>query len=104
LKNFSEFQIVGRVGTIKNFDNMTRVTIAANYRHQDDKGNWNDDPHWNEVIIFNKRTRDYILKHAKQGDLVFTRGRLRQDSFADANGEKRLATNLIATDFTILLI
>jgi len=39
MKNFSEFQIVGRIGKIKIFGNVMRVTIAANYRHQDDKGN-----------------------------------------------------------------
>jgi len=102
MKNFAEFQIVGRIGKIKAFDNATRVTIAANYRRQDEEGNWGDDPHWNEVVVFSKKTRDYISEHAKQGSLAFVRGRLRQDSFTDANGEQRFATNLIATDFALL--
>jgi len=102
MKNFAEFQIVGRIGKIKIFDNIIRVTIAANYRRQDEQGNWSDDTHWNEVIVFNKKTRDYISEHAKQGSLAFVRGRLRQDSFTDASGEQRFATNLIAMDFALL--
>jgi len=102
MKNFAEFQIVGRVGKIKNFDNITRVTVAANYRRQDEQGKWIDDVHWNEVIVFSKKLRDYISEHAKQGILVFVRGRLRQDSFSDASGEQRFVTNLIAIDFALL--
>jgi len=101
MKNFAEFQIVGRIGKIKAFDNAIRVTIAANYRRQDEQGSWLDDPHWNEVVIFSKKLRDYISERVKQGDLVFARGRLRQDSFTDTKGEQHFATNLIATDFAL---
>jgi len=59
MKNFAEFQIVGRIGKIKPFDNSVRVSIAANYRRQDEQGNWNDDTHWNEVVVFSKKIRDY---------------------------------------------
>jgi len=102
MKNFAEFQIVGRIGKIKVFDNATRVTIAANYRRQDEQENWGDDVHWNEVVVFSKKTRDYIAEYVKQGNLAFVRGRLRQDSFTDANDEQRFVTNLIATDFALL--
>jgi len=102
MKNFAEFQITGRVGKIKPFDNATRVTVASNYRRQDDEGNWGDDPHWNEVVIFRNRTRKYIAEHVQQGDLVLVRGRLRQDSFTDTGGEERYTTNLIVSDFGLL--
>jgi len=102
MKNFAEFQIVGRIGKIKAFDNVTRITIAANYRRQDEQGSWSDDPYWNEVVIFSKKIRDYLSEHAKQGSLAFIRGRLRQDSFIDANREQRFTTNLIVTDFALL--
>lgn len=102
MKNFAEFQITGRVGKIKPFENAMRVSVAANYRRQDDQGNWSDDPHWNEVVIFRKNTRNYVDEHVQSGDLVFVRGRLRQESFTDSNGEQRYTTNLIANDFGLL--
>ena len=40
MKNFAEFQVTGRVGKIKPFESAIRVTVAANYRRQDDQGNW----------------------------------------------------------------
>nr|WP_313015846.1 single-stranded DNA-binding protein [Brucella intermedia] len=102
MKNFAEFQITGRVGKIKPFDNATRISIASNYRRQDDQGNWADDPHWNEVVIFRKSTRKYVEDHVQPGDLVMARGRLRQESFTDGNGEQRYTTNLIVNDFGLL--
>ena len=102
MKNFAEFQITGRVGKIKPFENATRVTVAANYRRQDEQGNWSDDTHWNEVVMFRKSMRNYAAEHVQQGDLVFVRGRLRQDSFTDVGGEERYTTNLIVSDFGLL--
>ncbi|PSH70057.1 single-stranded DNA-binding protein [Phyllobacterium brassicacearum] len=102
MKNFAEFQVTGRVGKIKPFEGAIRVTVAANYRRQDDQGNWADDPHWNEVVIFRKSTRNYVAEHVQVGDLVFVRGRLRQDSFTDSGGEQHYMTNLIVSDFGLL--
>ena len=31
MKNFAEFQILGRVGKIKQFDGKVNVTVCANY-------------------------------------------------------------------------
>src|SRR5262245_44223041 len=102
MKNFAEFQITGRIGNIKPFENATRVSVAANYRVRDDQGAWSDDPHWNEVVVFRKSTRNYISDNVEKGDLIMARGRLRQDSFTDANGEEKYTTNLIVTDFGLL--
>lgn len=99
-KNRAEFDIIGRVGKIKPFDNATRISICSNYRRQDAEGNWGEDPHWNEVVVFNKRHRDYIKNHISTGDLVATRGKLKQSSFTDKDGEERFTTDLIALDFS----
>jgi len=100
MKNYAEFQILGHVGRITPFDSATRVTVCANYRRKDDRGNWEDDAHWNEVVIFSQRTRNYIAEHVKTGDLVHVRGRIRQNRFKDRNtGEVRYTVDLIATHF-----
>src|SRR3954447_5437961 len=33
---------------------VMRVTVASNYRMRDENGQWKEDPHWNEITVFNK--------------------------------------------------
>ena len=73
MKNFAEFQILGRVGKIKEFDGKVNVTVCANYPTKKD-GETRDNPHWNEVSIFAEAVRNYTTKYAKAGDLVFRPG------------------------------
>jgi hypothetical protein len=40
-----------------------------------------DNPHWNEVTIFQDSTQGCVTKHIDKGDLVFARGRIRQNSY-----------------------
>jgi single-stranded DNA-binding protein len=96
----AEFQILGRVGKIKQFDGKVNVTVCANYPTKKDTET-RENPHWNEVSIFSEAVRNYATKYAKAGDLVLVRGRMKQNSF-ERNGEKVYTVDLIAEDFSIL--
>ena len=63
MKNFAEFQILGRVGKIKEFDGKVNVTVCANYPTKKDSET-RENPHWNEVSIFSEAVRDYASKYA----------------------------------------
>ncbi len=63
MKNISEFQIIGRLGAIKKVGSTTRITIAANYPYKNDSGQWVEDAHWNELVVFSKNIVAYIEKH-----------------------------------------
>ncbi len=76
------------------------VTVCANYPTKKD-GETRDNPHWNEVSIFAEAVRNYATKYAKAGDLVFVRGRVKQNSF-ERNGEKVYTVDMVAEDFSIL--
>lgn len=103
MKNLAEFQIIGRVGTIRQFENVTRVAVAANYRRKDANGEWIEEADWNEVTIFSENARKYIAEHIKAGDLVHTRGRIRQNTYSDKEtGEDRYTVDLIANEFSRL--
>ena len=98
MKNLAEFEIIGRVGRIMAHDNATRISICANYRYQDD-GVWKDDPHWNEVVVFNRQLRKYVSEKLTKGALVHARGRIRRNHFEDAiTNETRFTTDLVAVD------
>jgi hypothetical protein len=83
--------------TIKQVGKTVRVSICANYPFKDDKGQWKDDAHWNEVTIFTKSIQSYVSEHVSKGDLVHVRGRLRQNSF-ERDGQRIYTVDLIALE------
>lgn len=97
MRNIAEFTLIGRVGTIKQIGKTVRVSVCANYPLKDDKGQWKDDAHWNEVTIFTKATQSYVSEHVGKGDLVHVRGRLRQNSF-ERDGQRVYTVDLIVQE------
>ncbi len=89
----ASFHIIGRVGSIKTFDNLTRISIAANASYKKD-GKWVEKTNWNEVVIFNEATRAYVAGKFAKGDYVRAEGTLRQNSY-ERGGEKVFTTELI---------
>lgn len=101
MKNLAEFTLIGRIGKITPCDGVTRLSIASNYRRKGKDGEWIDDPHWNQIVVFNEGARGYIAEHVGQGDLVMARGRVRQSSY-EKDGETRYGVDLVCTDFGLL--
>ncbi|MCB8839365.1 single-stranded DNA-binding protein [Aurantimonas sp. VKM B-3413] len=95
------FEIIGRVARIAAFANATRLTIASNYRVRDDKNEWRDDTHWNEVVVFSPQQLQTIAETIAKGDLVRTTGRIRQSRY-EKNGETIFATDLLVREFALL--
>ena len=101
MKNFSEFQILGRVGKTKTFQGKVNVTICANYSGKDKDGQARDNPHWNEVSVFSEAARAYITEYCKPGDLVLARGRVKQNSF-ERDGQTIYSVDIVCDEFSIL--
>ncbi|MBM3578930.1 MAG: single-stranded DNA-binding protein [Alphaproteobacteria bacterium] len=101
MKTFAEFQILGRIGKVREVGQTTRVSVCANYAFKDRNGETKDRPYWNEVTIWSESARKYIRDYAKPGDLVSARGTLKQGSF-DKDGEKVYTVDLNCDDFSIL--
>jgi len=101
MKTFAEFQILGRIGKVREVGQTTRVSICANYAFKDRNGETKDRPHWNEVTIWSDSARKYVGDYAKPGDLVVARGTLKQGSF-EKEGEKVHTVDLNCDDFSIL--
>jgi single-strand DNA-binding protein len=101
MKTFAEFQILGRIGKVREVGQTTRVSICANYGFKDRNGDTKDRPYWNEVTIWSESVRKYIGDYAKPGDLVVARGTLKQGSF-EKDGEKVYTVDLNCDDFSIL--
>jgi single-strand DNA-binding protein len=101
MRTFAEFQIIGRIGKVKEVGPTLRVTIAAEYGKRDDRGDFKSIPFWNEVTIFNERTIKWALEHIGAGDLVHARGSLRQTDY-EKDGQRIFGVTLAAEDFDLL--
>jgi len=101
MKTFAEFQILGRIGKVREVGQTTRVSICANYAFKDRNGETKDKPYWNEITIWSESARKYVGDYAKPGDLVVVRGTLKQGSF-EKDGEKVYTVDLNCDDFSIL--
>ncbi|PPD10210.1 MAG: single-stranded DNA-binding protein [Methylocystis sp.] len=101
MKTFAEFQILGRIGKVREVGQTTRVSICANYGYKDRNGETKDKPYWNEITIWSESARKYVRDYAKPGDLVVARGTLKQGSF-EKDGEKVYTVDLNCDDFSIL--
>jgi single-strand DNA-binding protein len=101
MRNIAEFALIGRIGAIKKVGSTTRVTIASNYSHKDDQGEWQDVAYWNEIVIFSTSLKNYIENHIGKGDLVHARGRIRQSSF-EKDGQRVYTVDLACNQFARL--
>ncbi|SDR63417.1 Single-strand binding protein family protein [Rhizobiales bacterium GAS113] len=101
MRNIAEFQIIGRVGKLKRLGSTIRVSLAANYPFKDKEGEWKEDPHWNEVTIFQGELQDRVWRQIQSGDLVHARGRIKQNSYVK-DDETRYTVDLICNELSRL--
>ena len=101
MKTFAEFQIIGRVGRIREIGSTLRISIASEYGRKDEGSAFRANPHWNEVTIFNDRVIAWVRDNVAPGDLVHTRGTLRQTDY-EKDGQTIYGVTLAAGDFDLL--
>ena len=101
MRTFSEFQIIGHVGKVRSVGPTLRVDIAADYGRKDDKGEYQSNPYWNEVTLFNDRVIAWARDTLKPGDLVHARGSVRQTRY-DKDGQTVYGVTLAAEDLDLL--
>lgn len=70
MRTFAEFQIIGRIGKIREVGSTLRVTIAADYGKKDRSGQYQSNPFWNEVTIFNENVAKWVRENSNPGDIV----------------------------------
>ena len=97
--DIARFQIIGRVGAIRPFDKVTRISVATNASYKGGNGAWVDRIFWNEGVVFDRATRGFIKKRLEVGDVVRIEGTLQQSSF-EHDGEKVYTTDLVVDELS----
>lgn len=99
MRTFAEFQIIGRVGKLKEVGSTLRVSIAAEYGRKDDRGEFQSKPYWNEVTIFNENVIKWAKDNVQPGDIVHARGTVRQAQWEKSDGSTEYGITMAAESF-----
>jgi single-stranded DNA-binding protein len=99
MKTFAQFEIIGRIGRVKQVGPTLRVSLAAEYGRKDDRGEFQSRPFWNEVTIFNETSAKWITEHVQVGDVVRAFGTVRQTQWEDEEGRTIYGVTLAAEEF-----
>ena len=103
MKTFAEFQIIGRVGKITEAGSTLKISVAADYGKRAEDGSWDSKPFWNTVTIFNEKTVNWIKDNIEVGNLVHTRGTIRETSY-EKDGATVYGVTLAGDEFSRLAV
>ncbi|MGY6697718.1 MAG: single-stranded DNA-binding protein [Roseinatronobacter sp.] len=101
MQTFAEFQIIGRIGKITQAGSTLKISVAADYGKRAEDGSWDSKPFWNTVTVFNDKTVSWIKANVDVGDLVHTRGTIRETSY-DKDGTTQYGVTLAGDQFSLL--
>ncbi len=101
MQTFAEFQIIGRIGKINKAGATLKISIAADYGKRSENGSWDSKPFWNTVTIFNEKAVHWIKDNVQVGDLVHTRGTIRETSY-EKDGATLYGVTLAGDEFSRL--
>jgi single-strand DNA-binding protein len=81
---------------------VAKFSVATNSRFKDNEGNWQDRTEWHNVVCW-QRLAEIANEYLKKGNQVYIEGRLQTRSWDDKQtGQKRYATDIIASDMVLL--
>ena len=101
MRGIANFEIIGRVGKIKSFGTVLKVSIASDNPKRDTDGHWQSNTSWNTVTIFGDRLVEWIEANVQPGDLVRADGTLRQSSY-EKHGQETYTVDLLCQTFNRL--
>lgn len=99
--------VVGRMGAdpeVKNVGNsgtMTRLSVATSENWVDKEGHKQERTEWHRIVVWGKLA-EICGKHLSKGRQVYVEGRLQTRSWEDQQGQKRYATEIVASTVQFL--
>ena len=103
----NKVQLIGNLGTdpeiinLESGKKLAKIAIATNESYTNDKGEKVTDTQWHNVIAWGK-IAEIIEKYLKKGKEVAIEGKLTHRSYEDKHGDKRYATEVVASELLLL--
>lgn len=73
---------------------VSSVSVADDYRWQNDKGEWQSSTEWHRVVGYGHVAEKFAM--LSKGESVYIEGRVHYNKWEDKDGNKRVTTEVIA--------
>lgn len=99
--------IVGRLGTdpevkaVGNGQTVARLNVATSENWTGKDGQKQERTEWHRIVVWGRQAEN-CAKHLSKGRQVYVEGRLQTRSWEDQSGQKRYATEIVATTVQFL--
>ena len=80
---------------------VTSFTVATSRNWKDESGERKQQTEWHRITVFGKNGEN-VAKYCKKGSKVSVQGRIHYSEYADRDGNKRHATEIIADEVYFL--
>ncbi len=81
---------------------VTNFSLATTYRSKDGQtGEWKESTDWHDIVLWRA---DKVAEYLTKGRQVYIEGRLQTRSWEDQNGQKRYRTEVVADNFSLMLL
>jgi single-strand DNA-binding protein len=96
-------QMIGNLGmnpelSKVNNSSIAKFSIANSERWQNDKGEWQENTYWHNVVAWGK-TGERLAESLQKGDRIALEGKLVSKSYEDKNGTKHYVTEIVLSAF-----
>lgn len=81
---------------------LANISVATSRRHKTRSGEWTESTDWHRCVIWYPHAQ--LLERLRKGARVLLEGRLQTRSWQDARGDKRYATEVVATGSDVLVV
>ena len=101
----NKVQLIGNIGaepkqiTTKEGSIFVTASLATN-KAVKRNGEWETMVEWHQLIFFGSMTK--VTEHLRKGSQIFTEGKLRTNSWTDANGINHRATSIVVSNVQLL--
>ena len=99
--------LIGRIGAKAEIQNLTggyvitRISLATNEGYKTKEGEWKDNTHWHNLVIWGKTAENFV-KVTDKGSEVMVEGKLVSKQYETKTGEKRYSTEIEVADFYLI--
>lgn len=99
--------LVGRLGTdpevktVGQGSTVTRLSVATSEQWTDKNGQKQERTEWHRIVVWGKLA-EICGKHLSKGRQVYVEGRLQTRNWEDQQGQKRYATEIVASTVQFL--
>lgn len=99
--------LIGNLGVdpeLIEYDNnhtLARFRVATNESYKSKEGTWLSKTTWHNIVAWGSKAKQ-CKEHLKKGSKIILRGKLKNSTYENAEGEKRFKTEVALQRFTSL--